>query len=112
MDLVALAVKYPKVIALMAKYPAVKGLAYLLDKSPADLDLDDLRAIGKVFVAEFEPTQAHVDTLREVLSKTDPNSVFDMIQSPQAIAKVVGFFTPSVDNSVIEATDAFRINHY
>lgn len=112
MDLVALAVKYPKVIALMAKYPEVKGLAYLLDKSPADLDLDDLRAIGKVFVADFEPTQTHVDKLREVLSKTDPNSVFDMIQSPQAIAKVLAFFQPSADNSVGGVIDAIGINHY
>lgn len=100
MNLATLALRHPQLASLVAQYPGVMSLGYLLEKRPVDIDLTDLKNIGSAFGIPGEPNDSHVTKLKAIVSATSVDQLLDMVQSPTAYLRILQFFQPASVESV------------
>lgn len=105
MDISMLFGRYPALAKMVAKYPKMVTLGYLLDKRAIDIDLADLKQIQKVFDIPGVPDESHVEKLRTLMSVSTLDDLADLFQSPQAAVKIVEFFVPQKAEGSPEQTE-------
>lgn len=71
---------------------ALMNLLPLLGKRLEDLSIDDLKAVKNHFKIDVEVTPELHKLTMKMLTDSDIDSVADLIQSPDQIKKLLGFF--------------------
>lgn len=108
--------KYPQLAKLVSQYPLIASLGYILEKRVSDIDLDDLTKIGEVFRIPGQPTEAHVAKLQKIAACSSLDDLADLVQSPDAVARVVAFFVPTPEQpaepEIVPLEETISFNSY
>lgn len=76
---------------LLAEFPGIAKLAYLMDKKASDLTQADVVAVGTAFGVDLPLTEEVQAAFLAWLQGKNLDSVCDLIQQPESIYQVVEF---------------------